>query len=93
MKTPPRIENYNNNGAPIFERDAVYAFLLKGTLTDEQGTAATRYWRLNIAQNSVLNGHPVATHQILRNAIYSTNIRTVLTSGYNTPEEAEIMMR
>lgn len=62
---------------------SVYAFIVKGTLTPDNGDAAvTRYWRINL----VYSGQNL---HIRRNLVYKTAITSINSPGYGTPEEAE----
>ncbi len=75
---------YEDQGSRWYEAATVYAFILKGELSDGT-TTVTRYWRANIAK---ANGED-NNYQILRNAIYNVSISNIKTIGWGSPEEAE----
>ncbi|MCC8155337.1 MAG: fimbria major subunit [Tannerellaceae bacterium] len=84
--TPLLISANGLNGyAPV----SVYAYIIRGELTDENNNKVTRYWRVNLAKETKLNGNEVAVYQILRNSLYNVKIGTVRTVGYATPKDAE----
>ncbi len=67
-----------------FDRNTVYSFIIKGTLTSVTSgtpTTLTRYWRANLI--------PDDNQQVIRNAVYRLTIDGVNTFGYDTPKEAE----
>ncbi|MCD8176774.1 MAG: hypothetical protein LUE98_04850 [Tannerellaceae bacterium] len=55
--------------------------IIKGTLTYDNQTTKTRYWRLNLAADY--------GYKLFRNVEYTVILSKITTKGYNTPEEAE----
>ncbi|MCD8043287.1 MAG: fimbrial protein [Tannerellaceae bacterium] len=70
----------NPGGITVKDSKTLYALLIKGELTDGTETK-TRYWRVNLAKEY--------DYKIFRNGYYNTEIQTIKSVGYGTPEEAE----
>ncbi len=72
----------SESGITGYPKDEVYAFLLKGKLTNKvNGTSLTRYWRVNLIRDD--------NYKIVRNTIYRVTLTEVRTIGYGTAKEAE----
>ncbi|MCC8154697.1 MAG: hypothetical protein LIP01_11105 [Tannerellaceae bacterium] len=71
------------NGLPGYDRETVYAYLIKGTLThaDDAANPVTRYWRVNLI--------PEDAFLIFRNTVYKVTLEEVMSKGYGTPKEAK----
>lgn len=68
------------NGVSGFDRNTVYAFLIKGSLEYDQ-TEEDRYWRVNLIRDDM--------YKIYRNTVYKVTINKITTAGYATAKEAE----
>ncbi len=74
----------SSGGVWEYERDEVYAMLIKGNLTVDATSGEetlTRYWRINLTRDEA--------YQIWRNAIYNVNINKITSVGYGNPKDAE----
>lgn len=62
-----------------YDRDKVYAMIIKGSLTANENSM-TRYWRINLIKDS--------KYIILRNKHYKITVTSINSCGFRTPQEA-----
>lgn len=70
-----------NTGMPGFTKESVYAAIIKGTFKDGSGSSIERYWRINYIKED--------NYKTFRNSVYEATITSVISKGYENPEEAE----
>ncbi|MCC8174059.1 MAG: fimbria major subunit [Odoribacter sp.] len=69
-------------GIEGFVKDEVYAFLVRGTLTNTiNSQSVVRYWRVNLIRDD--------NYKMFRNTIYRVTLDEVSSIGYGTAKEAE----